>query len=54
MEKQSNYIRSQGYKCAAIVEQLKQTSRKKAINDQYHNPLRSKVVDGNNNFMDTA
>ena len=45
MEKQSAYIRTQGYKCAAIVEQLKATSRKKAYPDQFDQSVPIKVHD---------
>ena len=46
MENQSAYVTNKGYKCGAIANQLKQTSRKRAIQDQCHVSFETNLAKG--------
>lgn len=52
MQKQSAYVQGDGYKCSAIVAQMNNVQRKRAIVDKRHDPLLKRNIDGHINFMD--
>lgn len=52
MQKQSAYTNVKGYKCSAIQAQIKNVSRKRAILDAHHDPLKQRIVNGHVDFVD--
>ena len=52
MHKQSAYTNVDGYKCHAIQAQMKNVTRKRAILDAHHDPLKQRIQDGHFDFID--